>query len=38
MTESKERLDKLAEKYSSKIMELKREKADNDAWRVRARE
>ena len=28
----------MVEKYNGKLMELKRERADNEAWRVRARE
>lgn len=38
ITDFKEKYERYIEKYNAKLLELKREKAENDNWRVRARQ
>lgn len=38
ITEFKEKYERYIDKYNAKLLELKREKAENDNWRVRVRQ
>lgn len=38
ITEFKDKYEKYIEKYNAKLLELKKEKAENEAWRARAKQ
>lgn len=38
ISEFKDKYEKYIEKYNAKLLELKKEKAENEAWRVRAKQ